>query len=235
MSLNCLPLAVAVNLDTATDLIASNQVFLGPFDLQNEPSNGALNTYLIASVTATDASPAVFSSATTAPADNTQVYLKGSPAGFVDGQVYYVVNAASTTFELSLTESGTPITSTASASGIDVYVFPYSPILPVTASANFNNLGSYKFGGNPAGAGETPFLPDYSAILYYSVASLANISDIYVEGSNDEVTWYTYATISSSSNGLVAIPSLYRYIRVVLADTLTAPAGTLNLFLLGDA
>lgn len=233
MSLKCLNLAVAMSLDVT--LIASDEVIIGPYDLQNEPSNGAINNYLIASVTATDASPAVFSSATEAPVDGTQVYLKGSPAGFTDGQLYYVVNAASTTFELSLTVGGTPITSSAAASGIDVYVFPFMPILPVTASANFNNLGTYAFGGTPAGAGETPFLPDYSAILYYNVASLENISALYVEGSNDENTWYTYATISASGAGLVAIPSLYRYIRVVAYDVTSPPSGTLNLALLGDA
>lgn len=233
MSLKSLAIAAAVNLDTAVANIASDQVLVGPFDLQNEPSNGELQYTLLTSVTATDASPAVFSSSATSPANGTQVYLKGSPAPFVDGQVYFVVNEASTTFELSLTSGGTPITSSASASGIDVYVYPYMPILPVTASANAQT--TYNFGGTPAGAGETPFLPDYSAVLYYSVTSMANLSDIYVEGSDDEATWYTYLTVTANSVGMVAIPSLYRYIRVVLADTLSAPAGILNLYLLGDA
>ena len=199
------------------------------------PSNGALNTYLIASVTATDASPAVFSSATTAPVNGTPVLLKGSPAGFTDGLTYYVVNEASTTFELALTPGGTPVTSTASASGIDVYVYPYMPILPVTASAA-QSSGTTVFGGTPAGAGETPFLPDYSAILFYHAVVMSNISDLYVEGSNDEVTWYTYETISGSGGGVVGIPSLYRYIRVVAYDVVSpGAAGTLSLALLGDA
>jgi hypothetical protein len=204
MSLNALVLAAALNLDVAVD-IASDEVLLGPYDLQNLPSNGASNTYLIASVTATDASPAVFSSATTAPANGTPVLLKGSPAGFTDGLTYYVVNEASTTFELALTPGGTPVTSTASASGIDVYVFPFSPILPVTHAGQ----------GVPKGAGETPFLPNYSAIMFYHATVMSNIGALYVEGSDDKATWYTYATISASGAGVVAIPSLYRYIQLV--------------------
>lgn len=235
MSLKSLNLAVALNLDTLA-VIASDEVVVGPFDLQNEPSNAALNIYLIASVTATDASPAVFSSTTTAPADGTAVLLKGSPAPFVDGQTYFVVNEASTTFELSLTQGGTPISSSAAASGIDVYVYPYSPILPVTASANFNSLGTYAFGGTPAGAGETPFLPDYSAVLYTNIASMVDVTDLYVEGSDDESTWHTYSTISGNGAAMTFIPSLYRYIRVVAYDvTSTGVTGTLNVSLLGDA
>jgi hypothetical protein len=225
MSLNALILAAGYNLDVATD-IASDQVLLGPYDLQNVPSNGAINTYVITDVSVTDASPAVFSSTVTAPANGTAVYLVGSPAGFTDGVIYYVVNEASTTFELAATPGGTPITSSASSSTTDVYVYPYMPILPVTHAAQ----------GTPKGAGETPFLPDYSAVLFYHTVVMSNIGDLYVEGSNDDSTWYTYATISGSGAGVVEIPSLYRYIRVVAYDAVSpGAAGTLSLALLGDA
>lgn len=69
--------------------------------------------------TATNASPCVFTSSGTAPANNTAVTLAGGslPAGFNSTTTYYVVNQSALTFELAATLAGTPLGSTGSGSG----------------------------------------------------------------------------------------------------------------------
>lgn len=75
------------------------------------------NSQQTASITI--AGPAVIT-VTQAPADNTRVVFSTTgalPTGLTEGVSYYVVNSSGTTFEVSLTEGGTSITTTGSQSG----------------------------------------------------------------------------------------------------------------------
>lgn len=212
----------------------------GPYDLQNKPSNGASNVYTDTSVSATDASPAVFSPGLSGyvPFNGQPVLITANaPTGFVVGQQYYAVNVvAATSFELSETIGGAPVTSTGTTSTAAVLYGPYSPILPVTHAGQ----------GTPAGAGETPFLPDYSAVLYYNLASFADATSIDIQGSNGDTTdgglngtetWHSYlpAAITASGTAMVEVPSLYRWLRVIVNGQAYNQAGTLNVTLLGDS
>lgn len=73
-------------------------------------------------VTATSASPAVFTAASLALPDRTLVYLGGTavPTGFTAGAFYYVVNSSGMTFELSLTPAGTPINSSSTGTAVQI-------------------------------------------------------------------------------------------------------------------
>lgn len=212
----------------------------GPYDLQNKPSNGALNTYTDTDVSATDASPAVFSPGVSGyvPFNGQPVLITtNAPAGFINGQSYFAVNVvAATSFELSETVNGTPVTSTGTTSTASVLYGPYQPILPVTSAGQ----------GTPDGAGETPFLPDYSTVLYYHLASFATATSVDIQGSNGNSTdgsldgtetWYSYlpAAIAASGSAMVEVHSLYRWFRVIVNGQAYNQAGTLTIDLLGDA
>ncbi len=123
-----------------------------------------------ASVTATSATPAVFSWGSALPFGNgAQVVLGGTtaPTGFVLGTPYYVVAAATNTFELSATLGGTAIASTSTGSGLTATV----QIASVTALTGGSGIPSLS---TPlANLGSTQY--DWIAAPYADSTSLTEI------------------------------------------------------------
>jgi hypothetical protein len=111
--------------DAASDLNPPAQ-HLVPLSIPRIGAN-AMNVYApgggFAGVSATDATPAVFSlQSGQSIANGTKVMLSGGtiPTGFSSLLEYYVVSSSSNTFELALTAGGTGVASTSTGSGMTV-------------------------------------------------------------------------------------------------------------------
>jgi hypothetical protein len=109
--------------------------------------------------TATEASPAVFTAATSAYADGDQVALAGDslPGGFTAGTTYFVVGASGDTFSLATAAGGDPVASTSAGSGTVAtavtYLSSVTPLSTAPALSGFMPLPT----GTPA-AGEIPIV-----------------------------------------------------------------------------
>lgn len=103
---------------SAVDLSASAST--SPKNLQSSRQNPPI--YLTGrrqNVTATSASPAVFTAADIALPNGTPVRLDGiPPTGFTAGVTYYVVATSGLTFELSATVGGSAINSSSTGTGV---------------------------------------------------------------------------------------------------------------------
>jgi phage tail sheath gpL-like len=122
-----------------------------------------------AAVTATSASPAVFTWSAVPFGNGAQVVLGGTsaPTGFTAGTTYYVVNASTNTFELSATLGGTAINSTSTGSGLTATAL----IASVTALAGGSGVPSLS---TPlANLGSTQY--DWIAAPYADTTSLNEI------------------------------------------------------------
>ena len=118
----------------------------------------------IASFTATDATPCVFTAAGTAFTDGTGVTLTGGslPAGFTASVTYFVTGAEGDTFSLAATSGGSAIASTSTGSGtvtaVQQDVSLLAPVAPVTAvtpyilAAGGTMTGPLVLAGEPASA-----------------------------------------------------------------------------------
>lgn len=163
-------------------------------DLAKEPQAGGDD--IPVSVTATSASPAVF----TAPADyiptlgdRVKLSATGSvPTGFTAGTTYYVVAPSGVTFELSATSGGSAINSSSTGSGITAHVSSKaaaSTVVPI------------------------PFKPEYSVVVSNMTAGSLVLQD-----SDDNVTFGTLATVAAGEYQNVQLRK--RYIKVSTAATL---------------
>lgn len=109
-------------------------------------------------VTATNASPCVFTAATTALPDRTLVFLGGTavPTGFTAGTFYYVVNSSALTFQLSLTPGGAAINSTSTGTAVKVSA---PDIIEPTTYNGFEYVLTSTSGANPHTGTTEPVWP----------------------------------------------------------------------------
>lgn len=109
-------------------------------------------------VTATNASPCVFTAATTALPNGTLVILGGTavPGGFTAGTFYYVVNTVGLTFNLAATLGGTAINSSSTGTAVTASA---PDIVEPTTYSGFEFVASAVFGASPHSGGTEPIWP----------------------------------------------------------------------------
>lgn len=109
-------------------------------------------------VTATSASPAVFTAATTALPDGTLVYLGGTavPTGFTAGTFYYVVGSSGMTFKLALVKEGTAINSSSTGTAVKIAA---PDIIEPTVYNGFEYIVTATSGASPHSGSVEPVWP----------------------------------------------------------------------------
>lgn len=207
----------------AVDLMDSDSVTTDPY----------IQEFAAGGVTATSASPGVFTWPTTgfgfADGDLAVVADGTVPTGIVLGTGYYIINSNSGagTFELAATRGGSPINTT--GAGSDMLVF-------VTSNTGGDGVT------NSPGA---PFLPDYSGVLaVYLSSDIANATfyvegaDALADGTNSGV--YSYALNGASGQTAAGVSYFFiakwpQFIRVrnVIAGTVGLGVGTAQVSALG--
>lgn len=125
-----------------------------PKNLQSSRLNPSIyETGRRQNVTATSASPAVFTAADVALPNGTRVILDGTPpTGFTAGVIYYVVATSGLTFELSATVGGSAINSSSTGTG-------------VVAQSEYNAGTGANNGYDEAAAPGFAFTPGNSVVL----------------------------------------------------------------------
>jgi phage tail sheath gpL-like len=132
-----------------------------------------LNTATSSSVTATSASPAVFTwpggALPANIANGTPIQLGGTavPAGFTAGTTYYVVSASTATFELSATVGGSAINSTSTGTAVTATTAP-ALIMPLAGGSGVPDLSTPL-----ANTGSIPY--DWIGAPYADTTSLNEI------------------------------------------------------------
>lgn len=148
------------------------------------------------------------------------------PTGLAAATDYFVIAAGLTAdaFELAATLGGAAINTTGSQSGVHtVHALTGSSL---AAETNLDNQTA-------------PFLAGYSAVLSYKVLALANGS-VHIEGAsaNADGTAGTYSdlitAIAATGQAMAFIKALPDFIRVRMAPTSNAGAGTAQVTLLGN-
>lgn len=146
------------------------------------------------------ASPAVFTGGCPIPNGTTMV-LSGTtiPTGFTAGTIYFVVNTSGNTFQLSATSGGSAINASGAGVGLIASGLIPTVVADVTAAAN------------------VPFESGEIVVVFNPTnASLV------LQGSDDQVTWYTLATVPAFSFKEANLSR--QYIRVSTAATLSVLA-----------
>ena len=113
---NCLPVAVASDQSAIPVTTLNSGAITNPTSVLTRPSNA-----ISASVTATNANPCVFTWTGNPLVNGQTLILTGTvPTGgdFVSRNTYYVVAAATNTFQLAATLAGTSLSSTSTGSGL---------------------------------------------------------------------------------------------------------------------
>jgi len=169
-------------------------------------------------VTATSASPAVFTLPSGSIANGRAVKLGGAvPGGFTANKVYYVVATSGSTFELALTVGGAAINSTSAGGSITVY--------DVTGM----QLGTAEISGETGdvtAAPGVPFLEGYTAILTLGGAFLASNSvTLFVEGASDVAGGYNNLALNDVPGAWTQIGASIGYKGLTAAAAANAQTG----------
>lgn len=162
-------------------------------DLAQEPQAGGDD--IPVSVTATSASPAVFTAAADyIPTNGDRVKLSGTavPTGFTAGTTYFVVAASGRTFELSATSGGAAINSSSTGTAVVAHVSSKAASGAVVA---------------------LPFKPEFTVVV-----SNPSAGSLVLQDSDDNVTFGTLATVAAKSFANVILRK--RYIKVSTSATL---------------
>lgn len=173
-------------------------------------------------VTATSASPAVFTAADVGLPNGAPVILDGTPpTGFTAGTIYYVVaaNVGAKTFQLSATSGGAAINSSSTGTG-------------VVAQSVYNTGTGANNGYDEAAAPGFPFTPGNSAVLNIDSGAGQAGTVMAVQTADEDPTSPgnpgAYTTIASVTG--VSVPQYFQivlkqFIRVAVT-TAASEAGT---------
>ena len=207
-----------------------------------------LRTYAspVKSVTISFASPAVFTvSSSDLPANNTQIELFTTgalPTGLSVNTVYYVVNASGTTFNVSLTNGGSAINTTAAGSGTQTFAALASTgnlvldgTLAVANGGTGNNtfqlnnlfLGNGTSGLKPVPAGATGNVLTSQTVSTVSAGSFA-IGTEYTISTIGTTDWTTVgASAGGSITGSIGGASVTGSIATTTLTVTAVGSGTL--------
>lgn len=153
-------------------------------------------------VTCTDASPGVFTAVGYAPVLNDMVAFSPAagvalPTGLEVGTIYFVVSPSNDTFEVSLTEGGTAITTSVTTSAVLHIINSAEPVV------------------------DLPFKPGYSVVVYNPTGSTAVL-----EGAPDSGTTYGYPAGPGNYTDIVSVAAYSFSVPVVLnADWIRVTSG----------